>query len=227
MVREDATRWSGGFRDYPKAQAVWRELESKYGLTPVDGRQHGTAEKGVHPTERAAADRAGVSYTAREQLAHVLRSSAVASTSEAEWLRRVRACGVVIKPRFAAGSTDVVAGYRAAIRVGPGPLSFSGGGQVGHDLSLPRIRESWPEPTVEQADAAAAGWQSAFRGQRSWSLTDARRSRWARVPPMLRRATWRRSPAVLAAFPPATGWRGQTQPGTCQARCQRGPSTTR
>ena len=52
----------------------------------------------------------------REDLAQRVRAAAVASTSEAEWLRRVRADGVVIKPQFAAGSTDVVVGYRAALK---------------------------------------------------------------------------------------------------------------
>ena len=171
MVREDGTKWAGGFRDYPKTQQVCRALEVKYGLTPVDGRQHGT----VAPSIGKTVD--GQPVGSRDQLAHILRSSAVASTSEAEWLRRVQSAGVVIKPRFEAGTTDVVAGYRAALKTGSKErLNFYGGGQVGNDLSLPRIRENWPEPTIEQADAAAAEWQAAFKGQRS-KVTDGRETK--------------------------------------------------
>lgn len=167
MVREDGTRWEGRLRDFPKSQQVCRDLEARYGLVAVDGRQHGTVGKGVRPVERRVAEQSGQLVTARAELAHRVRAAAVASTSEAEWVRRVRACGVVIKPRFVAGSVDVVAGYRVALRPQSGAdrLNFYGGGQLGNDLSLPRVRENWPEPSVEQADAASAEWQATFRGQ--------------------------------------------------------------
>lgn len=167
MVREDGTRWDGRFRDYPRSQQVCRDLEAKYALVPVDGRQHGTVAKGVRPVERRVAEQAGQPVTARVELASRVRAAAVASVSEAEWVRRVRNAEVVIKPRFVAGSTDVVAGYRVALEPASRAdrLNFYGGGQLGLDLSLPRVRENWPEPTVEQADAASAEWQAAFRGQ--------------------------------------------------------------
>jgi len=95
-----------------------------------------------------------------------VRSVAVGSGSEAEWLRQVRAAGVVVMPRFVEGTTDVVAGYRAALR-GQDQLRFYGGGQLGRDLSLPRLRELWPAPTVEQAGEASGEWQAAFRGRSS------------------------------------------------------------
>ena len=41
-------------------------------------------------------------------------------------------------------------GYRAALK-GKDRLSFYGGGQIGADLSLPRLRELWAAPTVGQA----------------------------------------------------------------------------
>ena len=176
LVREDGTRWDGRYRDWSKAQTVCRELERKHGLTAVEGRQHGTAVQGVRPVETARAERAGAPVIAREDIAQRVRAAAVASTSEAEWVRRVRASGVVIKPRFAAGSTDVVVGYRAALTSdrtvgggagggGAGRLNFYGGGQLGRDLSLPRLREMWREPSLEQAGQAAAEWQAAFRSK--------------------------------------------------------------
>ena len=129
MVREDGTRWEVRLRDWPRSQQVCRELELAHGLTPVDGRQFGTAVPGVKPAERFAAEHRNEPQTARQQLADRLRAAAVASTSEGEWLRRVQAGGVVITPRFAAGSTDVVVGYRAALKPGsdsgePGPFGL-------------------------------------------------------------------------------------------------------
>ena len=168
MVREDGTRWEGRYGDWRKAQQMCRELEQRHGLTPVDGRQFETATKAPRPVEKAIADRNGQPVTAREELAIRLRAAAVASISEAEWLRRVQGDGVVIRPRFAAGSTDVVAGYKAALKTGDAePLAFYGGGQISRDLSLPRVRENWPAPSVEAADQASAEWQAAFRGRRT------------------------------------------------------------
>ncbi|MGI8416158.1 MAG: relaxase/mobilization nuclease domain-containing protein [Nakamurella sp.] len=168
MVREDGTRWDGRFQDFRRAQQICRELEAKHQLTPVDGRQFETATRAPRPVEREIAARAGRPETAREELAMKLRSNAVASLSEAEWLRRVQADGVIIRPRFVAGTSDVVAGYKAAMRTGgDDSLAFYGGGQISRDLSLPRVRENWPAPTVEAADQASAEWQAAFKGRRT------------------------------------------------------------
>lgn len=164
MVREDGTRWEGRFRDWPTAQQVCRRLEQQHGLTPVLGGQYGTAMRGATRVELADQQRSGAALTQREDLAHRVRAAAVASSSEAEWLRRVRGSGVVVMPRFAEGSTDVVAGYRAALK-GQDRLRFYGGGQLGRDLSLPRLRELWPAPSLEQAGEASAEWQAAFRSQ--------------------------------------------------------------
>jgi len=178
MVREDGTKWDGRWRDFKTAQEAARAVEVKYGLARVEGRLHGTAERGEKPAERYAAARAGRENTAPKDLAHVVRSAATASTSEAEWVRRVRASDVVIKPYFASGSTDVVRGYRVALKptAREERLVFYGGGRLGKDLTLPRLREGWPEPSVEAASQAAAEWQAAFRGQPP-SVTTGRETR--------------------------------------------------
>ena len=156
MVREDGTKWSP-YRDFVRAQQVCRELEQRHGLVQVQGREHGTATRGRTPAE-VAQGRTGD----REQLALRVRAAAVASTTEAEWVRRVAADGLVIKPRFAKGTTDVAVGYRVALRPEPGEqLRFYSGTAMGADLSLPRLREVWPEPTLEQAGEASAAWQEA------------------------------------------------------------------
>lgn len=177
MVREDGTRWSGQrsmdpgtgrlVGDYQKAQNVCRKLEAKYGLEVTADRVRGASERGVKPAQQARADRQDQAVPEKAELAARLRRAAVASTSEAEWIRRVRADGVVVKPRFAAGGTDVVTGYRAGLKTAREgeKLVLYGGRSLADDLSLPRLRENWNAPSVEAASEAAAEWQAAFRGQ--------------------------------------------------------------
>lgn len=167
-VREDGTRWDGLWRDWVRAQQVARELEKKYDLERLDSREFDASERSVTFAERESSERAGVGMPVSKLLATRVRATAVASTSEAEWIRRVRSDGMVVKPYFTKGTTDVVSGYRVALRPENyrGKLVFFGGKRLGQDLSLPRLRERWGEPSVEQADAASAEWQAAFRGRR-------------------------------------------------------------
>ena len=102
----------------------------------------------------------------RFTLARKVRACAVSSADEAEFVRRVRGQGMLIRPRFARGTQDVIEGYRVAARpqFGERPIWF-GGGRLGKDLSLPRLREEWPD-TPLTATAATAEWRAAWRGVR-------------------------------------------------------------
>ena len=165
-VREDGTRVAF-FRDYPKAQQVCRELERKHGLVQVLGREHSTARRGATPAELGHQQREDLPAIAREELAHRVRATAVAAGSEAEWVRQVRANGMVIKPRFASGTTDVTVGYRVALKPPEqtDPIRFYSGTALGADLSLPRLREVWADPSLQEATEASAEWQAAFAGR--------------------------------------------------------------
>ncbi|MEL7978375.1 relaxase/mobilization nuclease domain-containing protein [Isoptericola sp. F-RaC21] len=95
-----------------------------------------------------------------------VRGAAAASGSEAEFVRRLRRNGLIVRPRFADGRTDVVTGYSVAERptAGERPIWY-GGGNLGRDLTLPRLRDSWPD-TPTGASEAAAEWTAAKRGRR-------------------------------------------------------------
>jgi hypothetical protein len=166
MVREDGTKWSS-WRDFPRAQAACRELERTYGLERVDGRAHGVGERGEKPAERARADRAGDTLTRPQRLTERLRRAAVAASCEDEWIRRCRRDEVVLKPYFAKGTTDVVRGYKAALKPADRDerLVFYAGGKLARDLSLPRLRELWGPASVDDAQRASDEWQACFRGQ--------------------------------------------------------------
>lgn len=102
----------------------------------------------------------------RYVLAVRVRGAAAVSKDEGEFVRRLRRSGVLVRPRFADGRTDVVTGYSIAERpsFGERPIWY-GGGQLGRDLALPRLRAEWPD-TPSGASTAAAEWEAAYRGRR-------------------------------------------------------------
>lgn len=102
----------------------------------------------------------------RYLLALKVRGCATAAQDEAEFVRRLRREGLIVRPRFADGRTDVITGFSLAERpeAGERPIWY-GGGQLGRDLALPRLRDGWPD-TPSGASEAAAEWNAAKRGRR-------------------------------------------------------------
>src|SRR3954452_3618030 len=166
LVHEDG-RAANVWNDRPRAQQACGELERRHGLRVLESRAAGRGgARGHKPAERATAAKAGSEELARERLERVVRACAAASVDEAEFVRRVRQAGVKLRPRFAAGRDDVVAGYSVALRAlaGQAPVYY-GGGHLARDLTLPRLRERWPD-TPEAAQAAVAEWSAARRNRR-------------------------------------------------------------
>lgn len=162
MVREDGTKWSSHL-DYKRAQVAARALERKHGLeelSPV------YAMRGLRPGEREAAERRGMDEPERRSLARKVRACATAAQDEAEFVRRFRRTGAMIRPRYAAGCDEVVVGYAVAERPSKGgrPVWF-GGGHLAKDLTLPRLRGAWDD-SAELASGAVAEWGAAARGRR-------------------------------------------------------------
>lgn len=102
----------------------------------------------------------------RYLLALKVRGCATAAADEGEFVRRLRREGLIVRPRYADGRTDVITGYSVAQRpeAGERPIWY-GGGQLGRDLALPRLRDGWPD-TPTGASEAAAEWNAAKRGRR-------------------------------------------------------------
>ncbi|OJV22914.1 MAG: hypothetical protein BGO26_00275 [Actinobacteria bacterium 69-20] len=165
LVREDGTK-ARTWRDWPRAQQAARELEVDYGLEVLESRQAGLGERGVKPGELERAAREGRPETQRRSLERRVRACVAAAGDEGEFVRRARRAGLLVRPRYAAGTTDVVSGYSVAERPADGtrPVWF-GGGQLARDLTLPRLRAEWPD-SPEAASVAAAEWTAAARGQR-------------------------------------------------------------
>lgn len=108
---------------------------------------------------------AEVRLNARNDLARTVRGAATAADNEAEFVRRMRRSGVLVRPRFADGRTDVITGYLVAARPEAGERPIWYGGGLGRDLTLPRLREGWPDTPTGASDAAAE-WSAAKRGRR-------------------------------------------------------------
>ncbi|WP_196883485.1 relaxase/mobilization nuclease domain-containing protein [Arthrobacter sp. CAN_A214] len=164
-VREDGTKWSD-WSDFPKAQTTARNLEKQFGLIELG--QH--SERGLKPAEQLAENQTGSTQEpARHRLERTVRSSAVASRSEAEFVRRLRCQELLVNARFADGGRAVVTGYSVAERppAGMDPVWF-GGGKLAKDLTLPALRTAWSSTTdtPEAAQEAAEEWWAAKRQQR-------------------------------------------------------------
>jgi hypothetical protein len=160
-VREDGT-FVNVHKDQPRAQQACRELEVELGIQQLEGRPLGIAEPGLSAAELGISARTG-REPSRRKLERAVRAAAGAADGEAAFVRLVREAGLRIAPYFAVGRHDVVAGYRVGLR-GEGERMF-GGGHLSRDLTLPRLRQRWPD-TPGAHLAAAEEWRIADRGDR-------------------------------------------------------------
>lgn len=162
-----AERSTRGFKPAEHARAQRAAEEAARRRHETDRTKDAPAWKDL-----GAAERAGLVHQQmllqlpKTRLARTVRACAAASTEEGEFVRRMRRAGVLVRPRFADGRTDVVTGYSTALRpeAGERPVWY-GGGNLGRDLTLPRLREGWPD-TPQGASEAAAEWNAARRGRR-------------------------------------------------------------
>ncbi|WP_194829192.1 hypothetical protein [Nocardia sp. XZ_19_231] len=167
LVREDGSAVDTYFRDpktgrprgdFAMAQAVANRLEHRHGLQVLASREEGGALSGNSRAEVERAARTGSNSTEREVLRRTVRSCAVASKTEAEFVRRCQTSGVAVTARFGRGK---VVGYSYQLEGDDGPIGPRLGGAKGlGGLGLPALREQW-EDTPEERQAAVA----ALRGE--------------------------------------------------------------
>ena len=138
---------------------VCKQLEHAYGLTIVEGRE-GKGMPGLTRTELDRTEREGRAEPARFTLARRVREASVASKDETSFVRRLRAEGVLVRPRFETGGQDAVVGYSVALRstVDDKPIFF-GGGKLAKDLTLPSLRQFWEQSLADRL-AAVGEWRA-------------------------------------------------------------------
>jgi hypothetical protein len=90
----------------------------------------------------------------------LVREASVASKDEAEFVRRLRGSGALIRPRFETGGQDAVVGYSVALRTEDeaAPIWF-GGGKLAKDLTLPHLRQFWGVSN-DDPKAAVVEWSA-------------------------------------------------------------------
>ncbi|MBO0910106.1 relaxase/mobilization nuclease domain-containing protein [Arthrobacter sunyaminii] len=189
LVREDGTKAST-HGDFKRAQKTCRELEVKYGLEQLSS-VHAT--RGYDRAEKATATRDDREMH-RSSLARKVRASASASATEAEFVRRARGSGLLVRPRYAKNTTDVIVGYSVAERPKQGerPVWF-GGGTLGTDLKLGALREEWMD-SPNLATEAAAEWNAAARNKRTVSTKGPEKA----IPPAQMWVEYTRNASALA-----------------------------
>ncbi|MGO1569357.1 MAG: relaxase/mobilization nuclease domain-containing protein, partial [Brachybacterium sp.] len=159
LVRDDGTKVSTHF-DRPRSQKVCAALERDFGLEVLESRENGRSQQGLSRGEVRRAREGG--EPDRRYLERVVSGAATAARSEDEFVRRVRAAGVLIRPRFASGGQKEVEGYSVARRTVAGEERvWFGGRRLSHDLSLPRLRAGFESA---EDGAALAEWRAAWRG---------------------------------------------------------------
>lgn len=161
LIREDGTK-ANTWQDMPRSQKLATQLEQKHGLNVLQSRI-ATAGAGAVPYT------AGEAGKARDQghpierldLERRVRSLAVASQTEAEFVRRIRADGLLVRPYPTKGE---VTGYSVGIPAPPDAKQvFFQGGRLARDLSLPRLRASWPNGGGSAATAGVE-WRMGVAG---------------------------------------------------------------
>jgi hypothetical protein len=159
LVRMDG-RQVNIWQDRKTLSGVCAEIEHDNGLSVVEGREG----KGMPGLSRAELERTAREHLAeppRITMARLVREASVASKDEAEFVRRLRGCGALLRPRFETGGQEAVVGYSVALRTtgGAAPIWF-GGGKLAKDLSLPHLRQFW-EVSKDDQRAAVVEWSAA------------------------------------------------------------------
>ncbi len=145
-VRQDRrTAWTHG--DYRRVQAACRNLEQHYGLHQV-GIQPAA---GRHPTpaELNKASRQHRDEVPRDRLRRLVGAVGAAASHEQDFLDRLRAAGLLVRPRTSTTHPTQLTGYAVALpddHNAAGDTIWYSGTSLAVDLTLPKLRRSWGSP---------------------------------------------------------------------------------
>jgi hypothetical protein len=102
LVRIDGSKVDT-WQDRKTLSRVCAELEHTYGISVVEGRA-GRGMPGLSRAELERAAREQLAEPPRLTLARLVREASVASKDEAEFVRRLRGSGALVRPRFETGA---------------------------------------------------------------------------------------------------------------------------
>lgn len=189
LVREDgrlpriAPRHKG--RDFNALTEVAREFEDKFGLRSLRGRDDSTAAARPGRQEQAAAQKAGRTRAPREALRQQVAAAASSVSSMQEFTQLLEASGVTVWQRMSDRNPGEVTGYSVSINghvnAAGDPIKF-GGGKLAPDLSWPKLKARWADPTAESAEPATE------RAAQPPAWTDEQRKVWEDAERIVREA---------------------------------------
>ncbi|MDM4723494.1 relaxase [Micromonospora sp. WMMA1363] len=163
------------YRDFPRAQQVCGELEREHCLQALSPARDGaTSRPETTRAEVERARRAGQPATDREIVRRTVRASLAAASDEADWIARMKAAGLLVKPRTARENPRRVVGYSVAAKPAVGKPVWFGGRTLDRDLSLAQVRRRWPGA----ADADLMGWKQPARPIRTEMTSEERVQVW-------------------------------------------------
>jgi hypothetical protein len=142
-----------GFRDYPRLRESCMALEKRYGLqstAPADK----TATPTPGPHEVGKAHRHGRNESYRDKLRRDVRTAAAAADNSSDFWERLRDSGVLIRHRYSVNDPAQITGYAVGLpghKTSDGNTVWYGGGRLAPDLTLPKLRARWGEPSSRPA----------------------------------------------------------------------------
>jgi hypothetical protein len=149
LVRQDGlTAWA--WSDYKLAQAACRDLEVRYNLHRV-GPTDRTGRRRPKAPELNKTARKNYPEVPRDRLRREVRAAAAAASDETDFFDRLRAAGLLVKPRESSIHPGEITGYAVGLpghRNADGETVWYGGGKLAPDLTLPKLRHRWPTDTT-------------------------------------------------------------------------------
>jgi hypothetical protein len=182
LVQEDGGK-ARVHDDFRHAQQACTKLERAYGLRVLESREQSQqALPGVKPAELERARKEDTRTTQREELRRRLRATVAASVDEADFVKQTREARLLVKPRFAKGSTTEVVGFSVALvpAGSEGPIWFAPS-KLDTNLGLGQLRQMWNSTPDTEAEAATA-WSLRGRLQREGTPDVVDKVRPARLP---------------------------------------------
>lgn len=175
LARQDGARASIS-NDYYRLGEACRWAEQRFGLTGTPARDR-TASKRPTRAESEKATRTGRSEPPRAQLRRQVRTALAGASNQTDFLERLNAAGVLVRPRFSERTPGEVTGYAVALpgdRDAKGQPVWFGGGKLAADLSWTKVSRRWGSKASDADDGQrpkshgsvterAAAWERARR----------------------------------------------------------------
>lgn len=182
--------------EWKQSQAICDEIEDAFGLRKdTPGRAGATPRQAAGRPEVDQARAAGRAVTDREALRREVRAALAGARTEADWVARMKAAGLLVVARADKADPAKIVGYAVALppERRAAKARWLSGRLLDGDLSLHRVRQRWPEDgrlSPEQWKATVPREQIVLSGPQRievWRATTAAvqdvTARMARVPP--------------------------------------------